>query len=225
MATHQSREMKNTAEIEAWLEYTVGYGQYCDLFIINGYDNFRTVKTIESTQDLLELGITSLEHREKIMNFIRKLKEDDDNEKKQNQNHGYWGSTGPASDREGPFARNINAMNRMQNNIEQMQSVPGQPMMAQNGMMNPMMVSMNNMGNNNNNNNNMNNMDNNIFTSMAPDSSDDEMYSNENGADEVKGYLVISEVKECGQCQATAAGKKDDDGIFYCNECWKDWVE
>jgi len=84
--------------VEAWLEFTVGHGQYCDNFVNNGFDTIFAIKTIQTTQVLGELGITSNQHQHRIMQYIQKLQEVDN--EFEADGPGDIGGTLPATDKQ-----------------------------------------------------------------------------------------------------------------------------
>eukprot|EP01083_Nonionella_stella_P318618 1165580_1 len=67
--------------IRHWMKNTVGFPQYVDNFVLNGYDSFQIVMDIEDTQALVDIGITLKGHQQRIIKQISllsgKMKQDE----------------------------------------------------------------------------------------------------------------------------------------------------
>ena len=59
--------------IKVWLRY-VGFPEYCDSFIDNGYDDLETIKRIK-IEDLEAIGVDDLEHQRCILKAVKDLKQ------------------------------------------------------------------------------------------------------------------------------------------------------
>eukprot|EP01083_Nonionella_stella_P180633 644594_1 len=57
-----------------WMKNTVGFPQYVDNFVLNGYDSFQIVMDIEDTQALVDIGITLKGHQQRIIKQISLLR-------------------------------------------------------------------------------------------------------------------------------------------------------
>ena len=71
----------NEFNINDWFNQKVGLEgynqQYIGLFIENGFDQLNTLKEIDAN-DLIEIGVTKLGHRKRILTCINELKERND---------------------------------------------------------------------------------------------------------------------------------------------------
>ena len=73
-------------EVALWLRDVVKYPQYISLFMDEGYDELFTIKESLTEQDLIEIGIDKRGHRKKIMVFVKRLRDEDDNINHNNDN-------------------------------------------------------------------------------------------------------------------------------------------
>ena len=63
-------------EIRIWLSDIVGFPQYVDNFISNGYDTMAVVEEINENNQLMEIGIRDTQHRVRILQEISQLSSD-----------------------------------------------------------------------------------------------------------------------------------------------------
>merc|ERR1712154_159195 len=49
------------------------------------------------------------------------------------------------------------------------------------------------------------------------------LYNQQNNIYQPQQKVVSAE--QCEECGAVSMGRKDDEGIFYCNVCWSQWIE
>eukprot|EP01083_Nonionella_stella_P022968 63487_1 len=59
--------------VQSWFQHSLDLPQYYQLFIDSGYRSMGMIKTIQSKEDLSEIGITKVGHRTFIMRQIQEL--------------------------------------------------------------------------------------------------------------------------------------------------------
>ena len=62
-------------KVRKWLTHKVGLPQYFDLFMKEGFDDMDTIENTLTNDDLIDIGIKKRGHRNKIILFVKRLKE------------------------------------------------------------------------------------------------------------------------------------------------------
>ena len=79
-------EKKSIVLVKDWLTVTVDLPEYFDAFINEGYDDMITITETIEEQDLIDIGIQKRGHRKKILLFIKKYKNKQNNPINNNNN-------------------------------------------------------------------------------------------------------------------------------------------
>merc|ERR1719361_1674324 len=69
------KDDRSSAKLVAKWLVDIDLKPYYPLFIRNGYDSLKTIKTIQSKEDLAEMGVMILRHQSVIMTEIKKLQQ------------------------------------------------------------------------------------------------------------------------------------------------------
>eukprot|EP01084_Bolivina_argentea_P293981 505740_1 len=72
---------KKDLDVKQWIENTVKLPEYYDAFVNNGYETIRFIAEINDAKQLLEIGIIVQEHQEQILEEIRTLKTENNENK------------------------------------------------------------------------------------------------------------------------------------------------
>merc|ERR1712228_281770 len=75
ITVREARAQSKKIAVKQWLTDKVALPQYFDTFIKEGFDDMDTIKNTVTKEDLLEIGITKRGHRNKIMMFAKRLKQ------------------------------------------------------------------------------------------------------------------------------------------------------
>ena len=80
------KQLQNLKIVDVWLKSVVELPQFYSFFVENGYESLDFIREIKHESELIEIGIESSSHRDKIMTAIKKLKEEyfDEGRKKLN---------------------------------------------------------------------------------------------------------------------------------------------
>eukprot|EP01084_Bolivina_argentea_P080808 146351_1 len=73
--TQTNNHNNDDAEVMTWLD-EIGLGQHAGKFIVNGYHSLGMIRNIDSHQQLIDIGITSMQDRFKFMYWIKSLKQE-----------------------------------------------------------------------------------------------------------------------------------------------------
>merc|ERR1712228_791246 len=79
ITVREAQAQSKKIAVKQWLTDKVALPQYFDLFIQEGFDDIDTIENTVTKEDLLEIGIEKPGHRNKIMLFVQRLKQRNDN--------------------------------------------------------------------------------------------------------------------------------------------------
>eukprot|EP01084_Bolivina_argentea_P080806 146347_1 len=72
--TQTNNHNNDDAEVMTWLD-EIGLGQHAGKFIVNGYHSLGMIRNIDSHRQLIEIGLNSIQDRNRIMYWIMNVKQ------------------------------------------------------------------------------------------------------------------------------------------------------
>eukprot|EP01084_Bolivina_argentea_P080807 146348_1 len=72
--TQTNNHNNDDAEVMTWLD-EIGLGQHAGKFIVNGYHSLGMIRNIDSHRQLIEIGLNSIQDRNRVMYWIKSLQQ------------------------------------------------------------------------------------------------------------------------------------------------------